>query len=88
LGNYLNQRGFYYDYSQMTPGPIFFKTQGMIDYLLHLDTRFDRQAIRDFRERFMRSCDGHATERILERVFGRIDERPSDETGSPTDEGC
>ena len=82
LGDYLNRRGFYYDYSEMTPGPIFFETAGIIDYLVHLDERFDVQAIRDFRQRFMRSCDGHATERILQEIFGDELSRHRKDTGA------
>lgn len=28
----------------------------MLDYILHLDTRFDKQQIIDFKYKFMRSC--------------------------------
>ena len=42
----------------------------MLDYILHLDTRFDKQQVIDFKYKFMRSCDGHATERILDMVMG------------------
>ena len=41
----------------------------MIDYISHLEERFDRQKVIDFKEKFMRSCDGHATDRILHMVF-------------------
>ena len=35
-----------------------------------LDTRFDPARVQAFRRKFMASCDGHATQRILQRVFG------------------
>ena len=41
----------------------------MIDYIKHIDERFDKKAIQDFRYKFMRSCDGHATQRIIDTVF-------------------
>lgn len=67
---YDDWRGFYYDYEALTPGPVVEDTQGIIDYLTHLDERFNRQRVIDFREKFMASCDGHATDRIIEEVFG------------------
>lgn len=60
---------FYYDYDEMTPGPICRTTEEMIDYIQNLDTRFDRQQVIDFKEKFMSACDGHATERILDMVL-------------------
>ena len=50
----------------MTPGPTCKTTEEMIDYIKNLDTRFDRQKVVDFKNKFMSACDGHATERILE----------------------
>ena len=43
----------------------------LIDYIQNLDTRFNKKEVADFRYKFMRSCDGHATERILEMVMGK-----------------
>lgn len=68
---YDDWRGFYYDYDEMTPGPICTENEEMLDYIQHLDTRFDRQQVINFKYKFMRSCDGHATERILDLVMGR-----------------
>lgn len=68
---YDDWRGFYYDYEEMTPGPICTENEEMLDYIQHLDTRFDRQQVTDFKYKFMRSCDGHATDRILDLVMGR-----------------
>ena len=67
---YDDWRGFYYNYEEMTPGPICTENEEMLDYILHLDTRFDKQQVIDFKYKFMRSCDGHATERILDMVMG------------------
>lgn len=68
---YDDWRGFYYNYDEMTPGPICTENEEMLDYIQHLDTRFDRQQVINFKYKFMRSCDGHATERILDLVMGR-----------------
>lgn len=69
LDEYFDWRGFYYDYNELTPGPVCKTNDEMIDYISHLDERFDKQKVIDFKEKFMRSCDGHATDRILHMVF-------------------
>ncbi len=71
LENFFDWRGFYYDYNELAPGPIVENTTGVIDYILHLEERFDRARVHEFRRKFMSSCDGHATERIMEDAFGK-----------------
>ena len=66
LENYYDWRGFYYDYEEMTPGPICRTTEKMIEYIRTIEHSFDRQRVIDFKNKFMSACDGHATERILE----------------------
>ena len=67
---YDDWRGFYYDYEDMTPGPVFVDNDEMIEYLCSIDERFDRERVAAFRARFMSACDGSATNRILDAVFG------------------
>lgn len=69
LDNYYDWRGFYYDYVDFVPGPIYTTTEEMIDYIKHIDTKFDKKQVQDFREKFMSACDGHATDRIMKLVF-------------------
>lgn len=69
LDEYFDWRGFYYDYFELAPGLIAKTNFEMIDYIKHIDERFDKKAIQDFRYKFMRSCDGHATQRIIDTVF-------------------
>ena len=70
LEDFFDWRGFYYDYDELTPGPVVKTTQEVIDYISDIDNLFDKQAVKDFRNKFMCSCDGHATERIIRTVFG------------------
>lgn len=65
LEEYIDHRGMYYDYEEITPGPVCRTTEEMVDYIVHLDTRFDREKIHAFREKYVTMCDGHATERTL-----------------------
>ena len=71
IDEYNDWRGFYYDYDEMTPGPVARTTSEIIEYFAHVDDSFDRELVNEFRERFMSACDGHATERICETVLSR-----------------
>lgn len=70
LDKYFDWRGFYYKYDELTPGPIVSTNEELIDYIKNIDTRFDKQMVIDFKQKFMCACDGHATERIMELTFG------------------
>lgn len=70
LSEYFDWRGFYYDYNELAPGPIFKTNLEMIDYIKNVDERFDKERIKEFRKKFMSACDGHATERLMDMVFG------------------
>ena len=63
--NYCDWRGFYYDYSEFTPGPVVQTEDEILNSIKNIDTQFDKQKVIDFKEKFMGSCDGHATERII-----------------------
>lgn len=69
IEEYYEWRGFYYPYDEFAPGPIVTTNKEMIECIKNLD-KFDLTKVRDFREKFMKSCDGHATERILELAMG------------------
>ena len=63
--NYCDWRGFYYDYSEFTPGPVVQTEDELLNSIKNIDTQFGKQKVIDFKEKFMGSCDGHATERII-----------------------
>ena len=63
--NSCDWRGFYYDYSEFTPGPVVQTEDELLNSIKNIDTQFDKQKVIDFKEKFMGSCDGHATERII-----------------------
>ena len=69
LEDYFDWRGFYYNYEELAPGPVVYTNEEIIDWIRHLEERFDRNRVRSFRKRFMNACDGHATERILSLVL-------------------
>ncbi len=70
LDDYFDWRGFYYDYKDFVPGPIFKTSDEVMNYIKNIDKEFDKQKVIDFRDKFMSSCDGHATDRIMKLVFG------------------
>lgn len=66
---YRDCRGFYYDYEQMTPGPVVKNAQEIVEQISGIERHFDVTQIQAFREKYMRACDGHATERLIKMVF-------------------
>ena len=68
LKDYETNRDFYYDYEEMTPGPMAATTDELVDLLADTDRWFDADEVARFFHKFMRACDGHATDRILEAV--------------------
>lgn len=69
INEYNDWRGFYYDYDELTPGPVFTKNEEIIDYIKNIDIRFDKQKITMFRDKFMSACDGNATRRIIDMAL-------------------
>ncbi len=72
LEEYFDWRGFYYDYSELAPGLIAKTNEEIIDYIKDLENSFDKKAIQDFRYKFMRSCDGNATKRIIDYAINEL----------------
>ena len=71
LEDYFDERGFYYPYEEFAPGPVCRTTEEVIRAVKDAENDFDRQRVGAFREKFMSSCDGKSTDRILEQVLGR-----------------
>lgn len=66
--DYCDWRGFYYDYFDLTPGPVVKDQDELLNTILNMDKSFDKQQVIDFKKKFMGSCDGHATERIIDMI--------------------
>lgn len=64
-------RGFYFNLADEAPGPLVETTAELIAVLRDLEATRSRYAERyaRFRERYCRLEDGHATDRLLERLF-------------------
>jgi CDP-glycerol glycerophosphotransferase len=65
-------RGFYFDFEPLAPGPLLETTPELIGALQDVESVSDRYADRyaAFRERFCHLEDGHATDRVVERLLG------------------
>lgn len=64
LQEYKDDTGFYLEYEQDVPGTICSST---MDVIREIKTgSFDVGEMREFKDIYMSSCDGHATERLLE----------------------
>ncbi|MFR3530075.1 MAG: CDP-glycerol glycerophosphotransferase family protein [Lachnospiraceae bacterium] len=68
LDEYIDERGLYYDFDEVTPGPLCTTNEELIDYIENVEIRFDKQEVIDFKKRFMSCCDGHSSERIWNLV--------------------
>lgn len=77
LDEYIDNRGLYYNFDEITPGPLCQTNDEMISYIKALENGFDNSVISDFKNRFMCSCDGHACERTIQALG--LD-KPLDET--------
>lgn len=69
LDTFFDWRGFYYSYEELAPGPIVTNTGELIDVIRQLKNGFDKEKVTAFKEKFMSSCDGHATERIVDTIM-------------------
>lgn len=67
-GDYEMERGFYYAYEEMTPGPVV-RTDDELIAAIRACRDFDPAQVHAFREQFMSACDGHATERIIDAAL-------------------
>ena len=74
LDEYTDWRGFYYNYEELTPGPVVKTTEEIIAYIKSIEKNFDKQKIIDFKQKFMSACDGKSTERLIDFVIRRADE--------------
>ncbi len=80
LEDYENRvRGFYFDLSPVAPGPLLQTTGDLLDALADLPGVRARYADRyaHFRDTFCHLEDGHATERVLDRVLRTPAPRPA-----------
>ena len=81
LDDYDDWRGFYYDYDELTPGPVVKTTAEIIDFARQCAVEPDTWAadVDAFRQRFMSSCDGNCTARIADiALTGEIPSRSRD----------
>ena len=79
LEDYDEERGFYYPYEELIPGPVLHDTESLGRALREASECFDPSGIRAFKEKFMSSCDGCATERIIREFFRDPDQIDRDQ---------
>ncbi|MEO8272521.1 MAG: CDP-glycerol glycerophosphotransferase family protein [Chloroflexota bacterium] len=64
--DYMDERGFYFDYRTGVPGPVFEATEDLARWL-HAGA-FDLARVERFRAESFEIADGHASERFVDRV--------------------
>lgn len=67
-------RGFYFDFAPEAPGPLLETSQAVLDALRDLPAVTERHAERyaAFQAKFCHLEDGHASDRVLDRVLGAL----------------
>jgi len=68
-----NLRGFYFDFEETAPGPLLTRSDDVIESLLDIDGVAERSgaSYRSFVDQFCPLDDGHASARVVDRVFGK-----------------
>lgn len=79
IDEYVEDRGLFFPYDQLAPGPYVYTQEKLIEKLETVEDWFDIEKTRRYKEEFMSACDGHSTERIYQFVFGKT---PSDDKKS------
>lgn len=64
--DYMDERGFYFDYRNGVPGPVFDTTEDLAQWLRAGD--FDLDRVARFRTEAFDVADGHASERFVDRI--------------------
>ena len=65
LDEYLDERGLYYEFDEITPGPIVTTNSEIVDYIKSIELGFDADKIVNFKKKYLSACDGQSTERVL-----------------------
>lgn len=65
---YERERGFYYPYEEFIPGAYCITADQVAEEILHPSGEY-KEKRKEFCEKFMSCCDGHATERIIEQLL-------------------
>ncbi|WP_409295796.1 CDP-glycerol glycerophosphotransferase family protein [Peribacillus sp. SCS-26] len=67
LEDYLQDRGFYYDYESFVPGPIVTTTDGIIEAVR--EGHFDMEQIKAFKDKFFDHQDGNSAKRFVQTLI-------------------
>lgn len=79
IDTYIKDRGLYYPYEQLAPGPYVSTQEELVEKIKTVSDWFDIEKTRRYKEEFMSACDGHSTERIYQHVFGVAPEHTKEE---------
>ena len=67
IDRYNQDRGFFQDYFSMIPGPLCRTNEELIEIIENIDS-YNLENIKIFKNKYMSSCDGKSTERILNYI--------------------
>ncbi len=66
---YMQHRGTYYDYEGFVPGKIVRTCDELIHAVQTVDSWFNKQEIAEFKDKYLRFCNGQSTKNLVSRCF-------------------
>lgn len=69
LDTYKKERGFYYEFEEIVPGPIFDDSEELAQWIKNGE--FNLEAVAKFKERFLPNTDGKVSYRVVEEILHR-----------------
>lgn len=73
LDEYIEERGFYFDYKKIIPGPFFSETTPLINWINQMN--FDFQKTLKFKQHFFGEIDGNTSKKIVEHIVSDSQEQ-------------
>lgn len=68
IDEYVDWRGFYYNFEEFAPGPVIKNDSDLVQCLSNIE-KYDLGKVTEFRKKYMSACDGKSTERIIDEIF-------------------
>ncbi|EEO6544146.1 CDP-glycerol:glycerophosphate glycerophosphotransferase, partial [Listeria monocytogenes] len=76
IDDYLDERGFYFDYKATIPGEVFKDTPSLIESIKTGKYNYDELEV--FKKKFVGSLDGNSTKRFVETYIVQANEEVKD----------
>lgn len=93
LDDYVNNRGFYFDFKEEAPGPFLYNTEDLVEYLKNPRDEEYREKLEAWRKKYNSWDDGKASSKVVDIIVDEIenprviiDETVTDDSEETVDE--